>query len=213
LSTACSLHLLADQRIQRRERFVQEPDVGLHRQRARDADPLLLAAGEFPREIILAPAETDELGHLHRALDAVLRAHAFHLQREGDVFQHGFVRQQTETLEHHAHLAAPQLDQRLAVHRQQVLAVDVDLAGGGLGQARDAAQQGRLAGTRQAHDDQQFALVHLERGIVDADDTAGFLEGRGVYLAVRCLQEFVRVVTEYLVNGVASNDRLFFLRR
>ncbi len=44
------LHLAPDQRIERRERLVEEPQFRLHRQRAGDADPLLLAARELARD-------------------------------------------------------------------------------------------------------------------------------------------------------------------
>ena len=44
------LHLAPDQRIERRERLVEEPELGLDRERAGDADPLLLAAGELARD-------------------------------------------------------------------------------------------------------------------------------------------------------------------
>ena len=43
------LHLAADQRIERRERLVEEPDLRLDRQAAGDADALLLAAGQLAR--------------------------------------------------------------------------------------------------------------------------------------------------------------------
>jgi len=48
------LHLAADQRVERAERLVQEPQLRLHRQRSRDAHPLLLPAGELRREARLA---------------------------------------------------------------------------------------------------------------------------------------------------------------
>ena len=50
------LHLAADQRIERRERLVEEPDLRLDREDAGDADALLLAAGQFARIEALAAA-------------------------------------------------------------------------------------------------------------------------------------------------------------
>ena len=50
------LHLAADQRIERRERLVEEPELRPDRERAGDADALLLAAGKLARQILLAPA-------------------------------------------------------------------------------------------------------------------------------------------------------------
>src|SRR3546814_17489905 len=43
------LHLAADQRVERRERLVEEPDLRPHRQRAGDADEMLLAARQTAR--------------------------------------------------------------------------------------------------------------------------------------------------------------------
>ena len=45
----------------------------------------------------------------------------------------------------------------LAAGLQQVLAVEQDLAGAGLDKPRQAAHQGRLAGTGKAHDDEDLA--------------------------------------------------------
>src|SRR3546814_3992171 len=58
------LHLAADQRVERRERLVEEPDLRLHRQRAGDADALLLAARQLARIVGLAALEADQLDHL-----------------------------------------------------------------------------------------------------------------------------------------------------
>ncbi len=72
------------------------------------------------------------------------------------------MRQQSEMLEHHAHLAPPQLDQALRARGQQVLAVEQHLAGAGLDQARQAAHERRFAGTGQAHDHEDFAGMDCE---------------------------------------------------
>ena len=75
-------------------------------------------------------------------------------------------------LEHHAHLAPPQLDQALRAGCQQILAVKQDLAGAGLDQARQAAHERRLAGARQAHDDEDLADMNIEIGVDHRRDLA-----------------------------------------
>ena len=68
------LHLAPDQRVERRERLVQEPDLRPHRQRARDPHPLLLPARQLPRQVALRPLRPDELDHLARPRLALARA-------------------------------------------------------------------------------------------------------------------------------------------
>ena len=45
------LQLVADQRVERRERLVHEQDVGVGREGARETDALLHAAGKFMAEL------------------------------------------------------------------------------------------------------------------------------------------------------------------
>ena len=105
------LHLAPDQRIERGERLVEEPELRVDGERAGDADALLLAAGELARKIVLAALEADQLDHLARARLALRSSHALDLERKGDVAEHGEMRQQGEVLEHHAHLVPAELDQ------------------------------------------------------------------------------------------------------
>ena len=67
-------------------------------------------------------------------------------------------------LEHHAHLVTAQLDQFLRRRLHEILAVEDDLAGGRIVEPGDGADQGRLAGAGQPHDDQDLAgLRHRRR--------------------------------------------------
>ena len=112
------LHLAPDQRIERGERLVEEPDLRVDGERAGDADALLLAAGELVRQIVLAALEPDQLDHLAGARLALFPRHALDLERKGDVVEHGEMRQQREVLEHHAHLVTPELDQLVSATRR-----------------------------------------------------------------------------------------------
>jgi hypothetical protein len=81
-------------------------------------------------------------------------------RRQGDVLQHGEMREQVERLEHHADLAA---------HRRHVAdvvgeldAVDDDVAALVLLEPVDGADEGRLAGARRPEDDDHLAALHGE---------------------------------------------------
>ncbi len=176
------LHLPADQRIQRAERFVEEPQLRLHRQAAGDADALLLAAGKLAGEIGFAAFQAHQFDHFRRALQPLLGRQALHLQREGDVVDDVQMGHEAEILEHHAHLAAADLRQFLARGAQQILAVEHDLAGGRLHQARQAAHHRGFARARQAHDDEDLAGMDIERDVGGRGDmpaVAGGLQRRG----------------------------------
>ena len=134
------LHLAPDQWIQRRKGFVEKPDIRLRGERARDADALLLAAGQFPRVVLFAAVETDQFDDFERALFARRLADALDFERQRDIAEHGAVRQQGEVLEHHAHLVAAQVDQLLFADLHQVERFEADFAVARLDQARHAAQ-------------------------------------------------------------------------
>ena len=59
------LHLLAELEVERAERLVEQQHLGLVDDRARERDPLALAAGELDR---LARSEAGEAHHLERRL-------------------------------------------------------------------------------------------------------------------------------------------------
>jgi hypothetical protein len=84
------------------------------------------------------------------------------------------VRQQAEVLEHHAHLVAANVDQLIFRGFQQVAAVQQNLPGRRLHQARQAAHHGGLTGARKPHDDENFAGLHIE-GDVAGRDHVGIL--------------------------------------
>src|SRR4051812_45286105 len=82
-------------------------------------------------------------------------------QAEAEVAAHGQVRVQRVVLEDHRDVALARLQAR------DVALADVHAARGGLLDAGDEAQQGRLATARRADEDHELALVDLERHVVD----------------------------------------------
>ena len=170
------LHLGADQRIQRTECFIHEDDVGVRRQCTGEADALTHAAGELVRVFVFVAFETDGVDPVQRAFGADLLALAAHFQAVGDVIEHGFVRQQTEALEHHADLVSTKFAQGVHVVLQDVLAIDQNRPAGGVDQAIEVPYQGGFARAGQAHDHKDFAGADAQRQVVHADHATGFVE-------------------------------------
>ena len=167
------LHVAPDQRIERRERLVEKPDVRLDREAAGDADTLLLAAGQLARETVLAPFQSDQTDDLERPLAPRVPVLPAHLERVGDVVEHRAVRQQAEALEHHAHLAPAQLDEPAFVERADVLPLDGELSGRRLEQSRQAAHERRLARSRQPHHHEHLAARDVEGDLAHRRHVAG----------------------------------------
>ncbi|MNQ84048.1 hypothetical protein D3C85_991660 [compost metagenome] len=100
-------HFAGQLRVQRGRGFIEQHDVGLHRQRAGNRHALFLAARQA-RGIVVALVQQANLAQQFFRLGDDLRlAHALDGDRRfNDVLQHRHVREQVERLEHHAHLAA-----------------------------------------------------------------------------------------------------------
>ena len=138
------------QRVEGAERLVHQQQFRLGRERARDADALLLAAGEF---VGTAPRERRriELEEMEQFLDPRGDAAAVPAQQRrhgGDVLRHGAMREETVVLDRVADAAAQFVDREPG----RVLAVDQHAAGGRLDEPVDHAHQRRLAGARGADD-------------------------------------------------------------
>jgi hypothetical protein len=69
---------------------------------------------------------------------------------------------QTEALKHHPHLVAAQVDEFLLRKREEILAVDQDVARGRFDEARKTPHYSRFSRARQPHDDEDFAAIDLE---------------------------------------------------
>ena len=132
------------------------------RQRARDGDALLLAAGQLRRQSIVHAFERDQAQQLLAALRAGLGAlHAPHAQRELDVLADGHVPEQRVVLEHEADAALPRRDVR------DIVAVQGDAAVIDAGQPGDRAQQRALAAAARAEQHEELALADFQRNVVD----------------------------------------------
>ena len=144
----------ARERVERAERLVEQQHLGLDRERARDADALLHAAGDLVRIPVLGVRQPDEIQRIVGAPFQVVLEDAFDGQI--DISKAGQPGQQRVVLEHHAAVGPGAVD---------VLAGEQHRARGRLEQARDQVEQRALAAARVADQRDELALAD---GEVDA---------------------------------------------
>jgi hypothetical protein len=154
-------HLDAQERVERRQRLVEQQHARLGDERARQRHALLLAAGELAGLALGQVAHGDALQQVARALLALGLADAFHLEAEGHVVGGREVREQREALEHHGRAA------RGGGQVGDVAVVQQDVAAGDRLVARDHAQRGALAAARGP---QQAAVAAAGDAQVDGVD-------------------------------------------
>ncbi len=155
-------------RIQPGGGLIRQQHRRIQRQRAGDADPLALAAGQLSRvkrRLVRQPYRCQQA--LYPLVD-IARHHAQIGQRQRHILPGGFTLQQRGRLEHRAY-RPPLPAQRLARKPRQVLAVHPDTAAARPLQQADAFRQRRFArpagadhgGNRSGRHLQRNALQHL----------------------------------------------------
>src|SRR5262249_52743318 len=152
---------------------------GVDRECASKSHALLHAAAELIRVGALDAREPDDLEQFACALMTDVLVDALHLEPVSDVVDHRPVREEPEVLEDHRHFRATELAQRASVRTEDVLAADADRARRRLDQACDAADEGRLAAAREAHDDEDLAAGDVEGDVPRGDRATGFREQLG----------------------------------
>ena len=152
--------LLAHLGVEGAERLVQQQHLGLHRQGARQGDPLTLTTGELGR---IASSHVTELHQIQQLLDpgsdaGFIRPIGTRLdpQAEGHVLEHRHVPEQGIVLEHETDVALAHVEIR------GILAADDDVAAVGLLQPGDDPQQCGLAAAGGAEQRHQFTVVKIE---------------------------------------------------
>ena len=150
--------------VERAERLVQQQHARLDRQRPRQRHALPLTAGELRGETLLEARELHEVEQLHhlvldvRFLRLVLAPRA---QAERDVVHHPHVLEQGIVLEHEADAAI------LNAALRSVAVVEIDHARIRRLEARDRAQQRRLARARRAQKRDKLARLHSQRHVIE----------------------------------------------
>ena len=151
--------------------------------------------------MILEAFEADELDLLYAAAARFFLSLSADHQAIDDVLQHGLVGQQRKPLEDHGHLAASKCAKRIPIHAEHVHAIHLDTAGGRLDEPIEVADEGRLAGARQTHDDEGLAGLDVEGHVANADDMPGTFKELGLAdAAAHLLKHGLRFGAEDLVD-------------
>ncbi|MPL88368.1 hypothetical protein SDC9_34388 [bioreactor metagenome] len=165
------LHLLAEFRIERRERLVEQQHLRFAHDGAGKGDALALPARELLGTQLHLVEEADELERvMHLGLD-LEPAEALDLKPIADVLAHRHVREEGIVLEHHVDLA---LVGRVP---GDVLVGQPDGAGGGRLEAADHPQKRGFPAARGAEQRDEFAVLDRQRDIVHADDRRAVVFG------------------------------------
>jgi hypothetical protein len=160
------LHLLAELQVERPERFVEEQHGRLVHERARERDPLALAARELLRLPSAQPGQPNTAQH-HLDLRPPRRLrNSLHAEAVPDVLGDRHVREERVVLEHGVHLA------RVGRPPRHVPACKLDAPFVGALEARDQAQRRRLPRTRRSEHGEELAAGDLEIDAVDGRDLA-----------------------------------------
>jgi len=137
------VHALAGQRIQRAKGLVQQQHLGVMDQGTRQGHPLAHAAREVAGQGGGEILQADQVQHLASVLLGHVGGHALDFQRQGDVAQRRTPGHQVGVLKDKANLAS---------WAGEGLAVKEHPPASRAHQARQDAQQGRLAAPRRADD-------------------------------------------------------------
>ena len=164
-------HLRLDRLVQRGNRFVEDHDARLERQRAGDVDALALAAGELVRVArgIALRREAHPGEQFARTRFRLPPRQAVHDGSERDriLDRQARIERSEGVLEHHLHLPAHVAD-RHPVRRRfgDAFALEQHAPGIGLDQAHQQARGGRLAAAGFADNAERLARHHRERDVV-----------------------------------------------
>jgi hypothetical protein len=112
-------------------------------------------------------------------------------------------------LEHHRDAVAAQLTQLLRARTGYVLVADRDLPRRGLDQADQCADEGRLAGAGQAHDNEDLARPDVDGDVAHGHDGAGLLAKLGAgQFGVWSADDLVGLRSEHLPDALGAEQRL-----
>jgi hypothetical protein len=163
-------HLAPQPRVEVRQRLVEQQDRGLEHERARDRDPLLLAARELGRQAVVVAFESDGGERLASPAVGVDGLAARHDEPVPDVLEHRHVREQRVALEHHRHVALGRADVG------HVAPADQDASRRRQLETGDKAQHRRLAAARGPQQRDQRRRRDVDADVVHGDDVAVALD-------------------------------------
>src|SRR3954452_6611290 len=148
-----ALQRLARLRVQRAERLIHQQNLRVDRQRPRNADALLHAAGELIGTAIARILQAHQIEIASRRFAQHPAAHPLHFQPERHVLKRGEPRQQRRMLEHHA-AVVPTAGDHVSIDRHAAAACRLEAH-------RDAQRRG-LAAAGGADQRDDLAVSHAE---------------------------------------------------
>ena len=164
-------HLVAQLRVEVRERLVHEQDLGVAHDSAPDGDALALAARERLGLALEVLRDAQDLGGLAHLLVYLVLGGLAELQRKGQVVVDRHVRVEGIALEDHGDVSVLRGD---IVHER---AADVELAARYLLEARHHAQRRGLTAARGTYEHHELTVRDLEVKVLHGDDAlVGHLE-------------------------------------
>ena len=156
------LHLLAQLQVERSQRLVEQQDLRLVDERARQRHPLPLPAGQLTRPPAAIAGKLDELERLFGLAVALRLRHALHHQPIGDIVENVEMREERVILKHGVDVAP------IGWHALRLFAKDGDAARCRLFEAGDQPQAGRLARARGAEHGEELARSDFQIDRVDS---------------------------------------------
>ena len=158
------MNLVGGLRIEIAGGLIGQHQARMQHHRARHGDALLLAAGKLGWPAMKLVGQAHQLQHLAGAPRGLAFRHPRDQPRHHHVLQRGEVGEQVMKLENEAELEVAKVGQRPIAEREQVLALEIDLACGRRLEASEHVEQSRFAYTRLPHDRDFFARpdLHLE---------------------------------------------------
>ena len=162
--TQPAAQLFTHLRIQRAERFIQQQNLRLYRQGARQRHALFLTTGQLRR---IAIRQVSQLHHLQqfghfgfnrRGVGSF--AARQHGQAKGDVIEHRHMAEQRIVLEDEAHFTVA------GVHPADVGTVEADMTAGLMLQTGDNSQQGGFSGARGPQQRNHLSGRDIQRDII-----------------------------------------------
>ncbi len=155
------LHLLAQVLVERPQWLVEQHEVGVEDQAAREGDALLLTARQLARIALGEARKPDQAEHLVGTRFHLGARKTAHLERKDHVAQRRHVWEQGIVLEHHADVALVGFLQR------EIAAIELDDAAGRGFEAGDHHQCRGLAGAARAEKGNELTADDVQIDAVD----------------------------------------------
>ena len=155
------LHAFAQLEVERAERLVQQNNIGIANQRARNGNALLLTAGKLCHRAFFITLEVNDGKHFHYFLFDFVFRKLFELQPKGNVIKHVQVGEQRILLKDGVDIP---LVRRKSVN---ALAVKDDVAAVRLNKAADDAQRCGFAAAAGTENRNEFLFVNIKVDIIE----------------------------------------------